>query len=349
MSSHSRGPRRTTMNERESKVLSDMMDMVWATKELPSVGRNSNIKPTVISSSDIATDSSGPDSERGIDRGKVSDLFSQLLRYSRQGKKYRPSNELLDKKKEQMSACSNDQELLEWAQREVFDESRKFEEEAKKAIAEAQAKGVEIELPYLQSPSYPYLIAHLMRTFRVQFRDPNLAVFIFKHAQNLSTVSYVFGCSTGAYNELIETCWSSFKDLEGVLAAVEEMHLNGVPINETTNKLIEQMRRELGEAEILPDVPEAYNEKNWTIMTKIQEIIAPVNQRRFNKRRNFHEWKSEKRRVDVEDTLNDWSYEALNEFGREEDNNDRPRSARSRSDRNRESYKDNDDNIFIRR
>jgi hypothetical protein len=62
-----------------------------------------------------------------------------------------------------------------------------------------------------------------MRTFRDHYKDPNLALFIFNHTKKLSIFSYVFGCSTEVYNELIKTRWDCFRDLEGVYNAVEEM------------------------------------------------------------------------------------------------------------------------------
>ncbi|KDR75312.1 hypothetical protein GALMADRAFT_249334 [Galerina marginata CBS 339.88] len=291
--------RRQTMTERESKVLTGMLDMIFESKEArEELGTK---KPA-----------EGSNEEGGIARGQVDDLFSRLRQYSRRSRKVDPSTELLDKKKEEMSLCTTDQQLLEWASLEVFDESKRYEEAAKSAMAEAAQTGNKSELPHLQSPIYPQLIAHLMRTFRVQFRDPNLSLFIFNHAQKLSTVSYVFGCSTAAYNELIETRWMSFRDLEGVHTAIQEMVINGVPIDNRTQKVVDLVRRELGNQEILVDHSEDTQAESWDTLNKIERLMSP-NQQARSRRNGFHQWKSE---GEDEDTFDDWSFDQLDRFAR---------------------------------
>src|SRR6267154_1374361 len=52
--------------------------------------------------------------------------------------------------------------------------------------------------------------------------------------------------NTPAYNELIETRWTYFRDLKGVHDALEEMRVNGVEPDGRTKKLVEKLRREVG-------------------------------------------------------------------------------------------------------
>ena len=70
-----------------------------------------------------------------------------------------------------------------------------------------------------------------MRTFRDKYANPHLALALFAHARRLSVLSFVCGCTTPAYNELLETRWACFRDLKGVCDALEEMKTNGVETN----------------------------------------------------------------------------------------------------------------------
>jgi hypothetical protein len=99
-----------------------------------------------------------------------------------------------------------------------------------------------------------------MRTFRDHYSDPNLALFIFHHTQKLSIISYVFGCSTEVYNELIKTRWDCFRDLQGVYNAIDEMKVNGVPLDSATQKLIEIIRHDVGGLELRPDAGQEFQD-----------------------------------------------------------------------------------------
>jgi hypothetical protein len=67
--------------------------------------------------------------------GHIDDLVGRLKRHSRPLRwAQEPTADLLDQKKEQMMSCNSDKELLQWAQREIFDESIRYEEAARKAL-----------------------------------------------------------------------------------------------------------------------------------------------------------------------------------------------------------------------
>ena len=195
------------------------------------------------------------------------------LPISRKLKPARQIDEVLDRKKEEIDLCDSDYELLHWASREVFDESRRYEEHARKAISQA-ASSSSTELPMLQPPTYPHLLAHLMHTFREKYGDPHLALTMFDHARSLSIASYVFGCSTPAYNELIETRWKCFRDLKGVYDALEEMRVNGVKFDARTRKVVEMVRREVGEQNLSVEDPGLDSGEIWNLLTRIESIVA---------------------------------------------------------------------------
>ncbi|KAH7100469.1 hypothetical protein BKA62DRAFT_706405 [Auriculariales sp. MPI-PUGE-AT-0066] len=163
----------------------------------------------------------------------------------------------LDLLREEMELCGTDAALLTWARNNVF--------------TDTVANGT-------PGPTYPGLLALLMRAFRERFGDPHLALSVFEHARHLSVSSFVFGCTTPAYNELIVTRWNSFRDLKGVRDALEEMKVNGVECDHFTRTLVETIRREVGERH-------AWLEDSLTsgvVFSMIQELellSAPVKRR----------------------------------------------------------------------
>lgn len=150
-------------------------------------------------------------------------------------------DEELDKKKEEMNLCRTDYELLDWVLVDVFAEAQVFEEEARKMDTQTRTK----RNITLRPSWYPHIIAFLMQTFRDKYKNPHTALAIFNYAKTASIASYAFGCSTDAYNEVIQTYWSCFRDANAVLDAIKEMQVNGVKMNSKTAKLIDTIRRDV--------------------------------------------------------------------------------------------------------
>lgn len=287
------------MTERETKVLTDMLDLIFASNDEPTL--SSTPKATTIL----------PEPQGGVGPVQVDDLFGRLRRLNTRKSTYKAraaTAEMFDLKKEQMNSCKSDQELLQWAAREVFEESVRYEKAAKQAVAEAaKAASKQKNAPPLQSPIYPQMIAHLMRTFREQYHDPNLALYIFDHAQKLSIVSYTFGCSTEAYNELIETRWSCFKDLRGVLNALNEMSVNAIPINSQTHSLVDRIRLEFGKDASLKQT------ENSKLLTTIEDTLSRMAGGKDTNRIGLNAWKS-KVAEDDSDGFDDWTKSSLMKF-----------------------------------
>jgi hypothetical protein len=160
--------------------------------------------------------------------------------------------------------------------------------------------------PELQHPTYPYLVAHLMRSFRDKYRDPHLALSIFDYTRHLSIPSYVFGCTTPAYNELIETRWSCFRDLRGVHDALEEMHVNGVEPDGRTKKLIEKLRREVGARTVWEEESAFGSGEVVGMLSKIEQLTVKESRRKRGKMSSkkgpaFDAWKGDVHKEDMED------------------------------------------------
>ncbi|KAL5506924.1 hypothetical protein ACEPAH_6380 [Sanghuangporus vaninii] len=282
-------PRRQTMTAREIDAFNNMFNMIfdavqkqkletehrgstspserprtWTDRRADKAARHDPLSGVGIGS--------GPEGSSGI-----NDLFGKLRRVSRQYRWSPQEDAELERKLAQMELCETDQQLLEWAAKEVFDESAKYEDAARQAVYRSekgskaspgskpepessqsssnpssslngdpsQSHTFSSPLP-LQPPAYPHLLAALISTFRDKFHDPHLALSIFQHARSRSIASYVFGCTAPAYNELLRTRWEAFRDLRGVADALNEMRVNGITPDGKTRVFVEELRREVG-------------------------------------------------------------------------------------------------------
>ena len=158
--------------------------------------------------------------------------------------------EALDELKEEVSAVSTDFELLDWARRRIFDTLPKpFSISATTHSGPELSPSSEIDEPAPFPSTYPRILAHLMKVSRQHFNNPHLSLSLFHQAQTHSPESYLSGCLSSAYTELIRTRWECFRDLEGVSRAIREMDANAVSWDRTTQsvigKIIEQVGREM--------------------------------------------------------------------------------------------------------
>ncbi|KAI0766848.1 hypothetical protein BD413DRAFT_567489 [Trametes elegans] len=262
----------------------------------------------------------------------IGEMFAQIFQSASQNKqkypgvglgrfragsipsKYRPqsprvhvttaTDEALDRKREEMELCETDAQLLEWAVREVFDEYLRYERSSQDALKSTDTDATaslssspsddELVRPEGLHPSlYPHLLAALMRNFRDKYQDPHLALAMFDHARNLSTSSFVLGCTTPAYNELIQTRWECFRDLRGVVDALEEMRVNGIKLDSRTRALGENIRREVGERNLWHEETSIGSGEVWDLVARL-ERLAVADGPRF--RRNAVDKNSDDRR-----------------------------------------------------
>jgi hypothetical protein len=200
-------------------------------------------------------------------RTPLSDLLKNLPKNPRW--RQRGDDPELDKLKEQLALCQSDYAMLEWAEREVFGASIRAEKAAREAFSSGKPPP-----RHLQPRLYPHLLTALMSTAREKYNDPHLALALFEHARDLSPLSYIFGCTTPAYNELLETRWGSFRDLRGVHAALDEMRANGISPDLRTRTLVEEIRRETGARTLWLEESEAGSGEVWTILREIERLAA---------------------------------------------------------------------------
>ncbi|KAH9040838.1 hypothetical protein EDB84DRAFT_1475539 [Lactarius hengduanensis] len=226
-------PRRQSMTNRELSAFDEMFNMIFAAANERRLSEDGS-----AAAPDIDT------------RGPLSNFLKSLSKHPRA--RQTGDDTELDKLKEQLALCPSDHAMLEWAEREVFGASVRAEEAARAAFASGSPPP-----PHLQPPVYPHLLAALMDAARERYEDPYLALSLFEHARNLSSLSYIFGCTTPAYNELLETRWNSFRDLRGVHAALAEMRANG-----TGARTLWLEEGEAGSGEV------------WKLLGEIERLVA---------------------------------------------------------------------------
>ncbi|KIY71125.1 hypothetical protein CYLTODRAFT_369868 [Cylindrobasidium torrendii FP15055 ss-10] len=256
--------RRQNMSTQEKSAFNDMFNMIFEASSQGYDGTTADVE---------------------LRNDEVGKFFGRL----RQGaKKLRWTTEdehLLDCKKEEMDMCATDEELLQWAIKSVFGESLRMEAESREALAQIEAGKTDSQtLPRLQSSTYPHVLGLLMKTFRERYNDPHAALALFEHARTLSTASYVFGCSTPAYNELIETRWSAFRDLRGVVQALQEMNTNGVAQDARTLQLADAIRRTAGEKHVWSEEDSLKGGEIWDLLERIESLTSPKAARRKTRR-----------------------------------------------------------------
>lgn len=257
LSNSSLEPRRQRMTKGELSTFDDMINMIFSAANERRLADN------------------GAATAFDIDSGSPLSRFLGTL--SKRSRLYEERGGAeLDRLKEQLALCTSDYAMLEWAEREVFGASIRAEEAARAAFSAGEPPP-----SHLQPPVYPHLLAALMNTARERYDDPNLTLALFDHARNLSSLSYIFGCTTPAYNELLQTRWGSFRDLRGVQTALEEMRANGVAPDLQTRALVDDVRRKIGARTLWLEESEAGSGEVWTILGEIERLVARRAPRQF--------------------------------------------------------------------
>jgi hypothetical protein len=96
-----------------------------------------------------------------------------------------------------------------------------------------------------QSPihfNYSLILLKAMRLFRTTFRNPLAAHTLFLRAKTLSAESYVLGCTTQLYNELLLSRWESFTDLYSITEILDEMSTNGLKGDGQTIQILQRIQ-----------------------------------------------------------------------------------------------------------
>lgn len=148
-----------------------------------------------------------------------------------------------DRMKEIMHSLKTDRDLLEWSFREIFG----FEFNGLFVNPSAIFKRTDLT----KSAIYPSLLLELFVLLRDTHRSPHSALHIF-HLASQTPTSYVLGCTTALYNEVLRTRWME-GDVESVALGIAEMRSGGIRIDDGTRLIVaavgEAMQNDTAQAE----------------------------------------------------------------------------------------------------
>ncbi|GAA5945087.1 hypothetical protein JCM3775_000904 [Rhodotorula graminis] len=153
----------------------------------------------------------------------------------------------LDRHREELATLRSDKDVLEWGLRTVFglsassragilpDPSTLLVELPPSIDGDAAGKGVAVTVGP-SSRLFPDLLHLLFLSLRDTHRSPNAALSVFALAAS-NPFSYISGCTTALYNEVLRTRWAE-GDVESLLASLEEMRAAGVALDDRTRELV---------------------------------------------------------------------------------------------------------------
>ncbi|CAG8452819.1 4384_t:CDS:2 [Paraglomus occultum] len=135
----------------------------------------------------------------------------------------------LDKMIEDLSKCNTNYDFRVFVWAKIFKRG---------AVGRSPYEGDPFA-PKTFPPGYPDLLKASIAHCRNVFRDPYMALSIFEQAKRQGLESYVVGCDTLVYNEILKIRWDFWKDVQGMDALLTEMQSNGVLFNLATKGIIE--------------------------------------------------------------------------------------------------------------
>lgn len=162
----------------------------------------------------------------------------------------------LDRLREQLLGLKSDYQVLKWGMEVVFGYDKTYVRDAMypdpNALPVIDAAATLAAEPQTDAPAalgplsrlYPDLLLLLFLVLRDTHRNPACALSVFRLAKS-NPFSYVNGCTTALYLEVLRTHWSNGAgDIEAVLGGLDEMRANGVPFDDKVRELV----RSIGEA-----------------------------------------------------------------------------------------------------
>ncbi|KAL1916296.1 uncharacterized protein VTP21DRAFT_5913 [Calcarisporiella thermophila] len=94
-------------------------------------------------------------------------------------------------------------------------------------------------------PPYPANYSSILATAIQRshmFGDSGMALAIFEQAKRQGMESYVAGCTTPVYNQVLRVRWEWTRDIRGIEALVTEMQSNGLDFNPQTRELLREIQ-----------------------------------------------------------------------------------------------------------
>lgn len=229
----------------------------------------------------------------------------------------------LDRMREIMVSFETDYELLSWSMAAVFGfpPTTNFQKPYNNLFPDLRLAPSPAAFtdPTSAGPSarlYPDLLLLLFLLLRDTHRSPTSALHVFSVA-SLTPHSYVVGCTTALYNEVLRTRWME-GDVESVAEGLEEMRSGGVRMDDATKEIVSAIgeairidenraeRRAAQSEELEADAfeqhrffsgsqLEAWGRMEWIVEEDQADMVRKKEERDEDKRR---EWESRKDKMD---------------------------------------------------
>ncbi|TEB37483.1 hypothetical protein FA13DRAFT_1770965 [Coprinellus micaceus] len=257
-------PRRQTMNETEKNVIRNLLDELYQAKQQRDPEALAKVKALRES---ISSEKTPKHHYRQTALEKDPQVVTKL-----------------DEMRQAIEDCPTKIELYQWAQANVFTLLALDKPSHSKQATPTP------EDQHLFQTLTPVLIRH----FRDRFKDPNLSLFIFKAVRSHSAMSYVLGCTAPTYNELMITLWDSFRDLQGVRDALEDMHRSDVEATSHTQALAERVCREAMDDKLWLDHTEEGEQVAIATISRVSDLLIELMASKSNKQ---GEWGRRRRDV----------------------------------------------------
>ncbi|KAI9787645.1 MAG: hypothetical protein M1839_000176 [Geoglossum umbratile] len=186
------------------------------------------------------------DPDEVVDEARLKEV-EQLQRNHRAVEAYRL--EELARVEDKLRAARTDFELWTVLEQDVFSLAKRVEGEARRVkgspkqlkdgIPEIpQDLGQNIPTLAIAGLNYPHTLLLAMRLLKHDFNAPDLCLTLFQQVKALGLTSYVLGCSTALYNEVLDVKWRKYHDFASVVELLAEMQKNGVEFNDETLGLL---------------------------------------------------------------------------------------------------------------
>ncbi|EMR08394.1 hypothetical protein PNEG_03231 [Pneumocystis murina B123] len=142
---------------------------------------------------------------------------------------------------ETMLNMRTDLELHNFVEKSIFEPFKKQLSEGK--INKRLSKSIISRL-------YSQLLQKAMEIFRLNFLDYVSVATIFERIKELGPESFVLGCSSNVYNEMLLARWEGWNDIIEIENLLTEMKINSVPRTEKTLKIFEKIRSDIENMEL---------------------------------------------------------------------------------------------------
>ncbi|KTW27710.1 hypothetical protein T552_02150 [Pneumocystis carinii B80] len=144
--------------------------------------------------------------------------------------------ECFKKMEENMLNIKTDMELHKFVEESIFEPFKKQLSEGK--INKKLSKSIILHL-------YSQLLQKAMEIFRLNFLDYVSVVTIFERIKEHGPESFVLGCSSDVYNEMLLARWEGWNDIIEIENLLTEMKINSVPRTQKTLKILKKIRSDI--------------------------------------------------------------------------------------------------------